>query len=136
MKYKILKLKTIEEDDGKLTVFELNEEIPFEIKRVFSIYEIPSRKINRANHASSNTEFFFQVIKGKVDIMLDDGKNKELLRLDQLNYGLYVPKMVWIKTFNFSSDAVLQVYASTNYKECEYINDYKTFITRKEKLLV
>lgn len=131
MKCKLLSLKTIEENDGKLTVFEGKGVIPFEIKRVFSIYEVSSQDIIRAEHASVNTDFFLQIVRGKVNVELDDGINREVFCLNQLNYGLYVPKMIWMKTFKFSMDAVLQVYASTTYKECIYIDNYTEFIEAK-----
>lgn len=134
MKYKILELKTVEENDGKLTFFESMREIPFDIKRVFSIYAVPSEEIVRANHASINTDFFLQVVAGKVSIKVDDGKRKNDFCLNTLNSGLYIPKMTWMTTHDFSKNAILHVYASTTYDECRYINDYDEYIAYKKGL--
>lgn len=131
MKLEKILFKTVKEKDGKLTFLEGNHHIPFEIKRVFQIYGIPSKEIVRANHASSNTFFVLQVLYGSVDVELDDGKKKHYFNLKILNEGVLVPPMTWMKTMNFSKDAILQVYASKSYQECEYIEDYEEF-KRKE----
>lgn len=127
-----IEFNTVSEEDGKLTFIEGNKHIPFEIKRVFQIYGVPSQDIIRANHASINTSFVLQVLAGKVDIELDNGIDKNAYELDSINEGIFVPPLTWMKTLNFSNDAVLQVYASENYETCKYINNYSEFTKRKQ----
>ena len=123
--------QTAVEDDGCLTFLEVNRDIPFEIKRVFQIYSVPNRRIVRANHASMNTYFVLQAVSGQVDVQLDDGDKICTYALNKVSEGVIVPPLTWMKTMNFSKNAVLQVYASEKYDACKYIDDYKLF---KEKV--
>lgn len=128
MKDYLLKFPTVKENDGKLTFFESNGVVPFEIKRVFSIYDIPSKNIIRANHASINTVFVLQAVIGSLEVELDNGKERECFILNEVSKGLLVPKLTWMKTKNFSKNAVLNVYASESYEVCKYVSDYEEFL--------
>lgn len=131
MKSKLIELNTIVEHDGILSVGEMKRDIPFEIQRVFYIYNVPSKNIVRANHASVNTDFFIHTVVGSVCIELFDGKNTTKFKLDKINKGVYVSKLTWIRVMDFSENAVLQVYANNTYEKCEYIkdiNEYKKYI--------
>lgn len=124
---RIIKFSTVSEDDGSLTYFEENAEIPFTIKRCFYIYSVP-KKMTRANHASTTTSFVLIVVNGKVEIELDNGYEKKMYVLNSKDIGLLVPQLVWIRAKNFSKDAVMFVLASTVYKDCKYITNYTEFI--------
>lgn len=130
MSYKKIFFKNIIEMDGSLTFLESKSDIPFDIKRVFLIYNVPTNEVIRANHASINTCFVLQLISGYVNVELDDGTRKEIFTLANIREGLYVPSMTWMKTTHFSCDAILQVYASETYDDCIYIDDYEEFIGR------
>ena len=127
MHYNIIKFNTFCEEDGKITI--IDENIPFIIKRIFAIYDVPKTNIIRGNHASENSYFLFQAVSGSVCIELIDVKEHITLKLDNPNYGVYVHPMIWIRT-RLSENAILQVYASETYKDCKYINDYSEYLTR------
>lgn len=123
-----IKLKTVEENDGTLTCIEVNKDIPFEIRRIFLIYSVPSLNVIRGEHASENTEFFIQVLKGNVCIKLSDGNKTKIIHMNSMVEGIYVPKMTWIQITGFSTDAIVQVYASLEYEKCKYINSFSEYI--------
>lgn len=128
MKNYLLKFSSVSENDGDLTYFEVMGDIPFEIKRIFSIYNVPNKKITRANHASINTAFVLQAVVGSVEVELDNGFQKECFLLNEIDMGLIIPKLTWMKTKKFSKSAVLNVYASESYENCKYVNDYERFL--------
>lgn len=130
MKVKKIYFNTISEDDGKLIFIEEKKNIPFEIKRVFQIYGVPSTDIVRANHASINTFFVLQAVSGQVSVEFDDGKKKCLYKLNKIEEAVLVPPLIWMKTMFFSKNAILQVYASERYQNCQYIKDYEEFKER------
>lgn len=127
-------LNTIEENDGKLTLIEINKEIPFEVRRIFLIHSVPSVETIRGNHASENTDFFIQAICGTVRLELFDGKKTEIYQLNNLMYGVYVPRMTWVKMYGFSNETIVQVCASKEYKYCKYINDSKEYMKQLKNI--
>ena len=126
MNVRLIDLPFISENDGCLTYFEGNKEIPFEIKRCFYIFDVPTGK-QRADHASVTTDFVLIAVNGSVEVELDDGRIKTEYALKDKLHGLFVPKGTWMKTKSFLDDAVLLVLASTDYKECKYIDNYQEF---------
>lgn len=130
---KLIELPSVSENDGCLTYLEGNNEIPFEIRRCFFIFNVPRDK-HRANHASVTTDFVLIAINGSVKVELNDGHTKSVYDLNDRNRGLFVPKNTWMITRNFSKDAVLLVLANTRYEEAEYINDYTEYMKQREKL--
>lgn len=104
MKNYLLKFSSVSENDGDLTYFEEMGEIPFEIKRIFSIYNVPNKKIARANHASINTAFVLQAVVGSVEVELDNGFQKECFLLNEIDMGLIIPKLTWMKTKKFQKE--------------------------------
>ena len=121
-------LKTIEENDGKLTSIEVNKDIPFEVRRIFLIHSVPSTAVIRGEHASENTEFFILTIRGKAFVKLCDGKQSFTFQLNSMTEGIYVPRMIWIEIYELSEDAIVQVCASLEYEQCKYIYNYSEFI--------
>lgn len=133
MNCKIIYFNTVSENDGNLTFIEEYKNIPFAIKRIFQIYGIPTQNTIRANHASSNTFFVLQIVVGQVSVELDDGTEKYLYKLNKIDQALLVPPLTWMKTMHFSQDAILQVYASESYQNCQYVGDYTEFMERIHK---
>lgn len=127
MMYKILTLKDLGDERGKLVVVEGEKDIPFEIKRVFYIYGSDSTVI-RGQHANLNSEFVLINVAGKSKVKVTNGKDEAIIDLDKPMKGVYLPKMVWKEMYDFSPDSVLLVLANTHYDAKEYIRDYKDYL--------
>lgn len=112
---------------GKLVIVEGNQDIPFEIKRLFYIYG-SDRDVVRGKHANRESEFVLINVSGTSKVMVTDGKNKQIVELTKPRQGVYLPKMVWKEMYDFSPDSVLLVLASTHYDGNEYIRDYNEFL--------
>ena len=125
-KGKILKLPKIEDSRGNLTFIEANKHIPFGIKRVYYLYDVPGGA-SRAGHAHKSIEQFIIAAMGSFDVILDDGFKRKSFHMNRSYSGLYVPPMVWREIDNFSSGSVCLVLASDLFDEQDYIRDYKTF---------
>ena len=126
MKYKKLTFLTKGNERGVLIALEENKNIPFKIKRVYYIFDTKDGVI-RGFHAHKNLEQVLICINGSCEILLDDGKEKSIIKLENRNEGLFIEKMVWREMFNFSADCVLMVLASDYYDEKDYIRDYNDF---------
>ena len=114
------------DDRGQLVALEGMRDIPFDIKRVYYIYDT-IEGVRRGFHAHKQLEQILICIHGSCKILLDDGKEKEVVELSTPNEGLYISNDMWREMFDFSSDAVLMVLASTYYDENDYIRDYESF---------
>lgn len=126
----ILPLSKVHNRAGNITVVEGNENIPFETKRIYYLYDIPSGE-NRGGHAHKDLQQLIVATSGSFDVLLDDGKNKKIIRLDRPNMGLYVVPGIWRELFEFSSGSVCLVLASRKYENEDYIRDYQEFIEYK-----
>jgi hypothetical protein len=111
---------------GNLSFIEENAQIPFQIKRTYWIYDVPGGEI-RGSHAFRETCEFIVALSGSFDLVLHNGKEELKFQLNRSYYGIYVPKMVWRKMENFSTNALALVLASTDYNEADYIRDFETF---------
>lgn len=111
---------------GKLSYIEEDTHLPFKIRRVYWIYDVPGGE-RRGAHAFRNTEEFIIALSGSFDIMLHDGKNEFRYSLNRSYYGLYVPKMTWRILENFSTNSLALVISSTDYEKTEYIRDFEIF---------
>jgi len=125
-KCKILDLPKVADARGNLTFIEENKHIPFLIKRVYYLYDVPGGE-SRGGHAHKGLQQFIIAASGSFDVILDDGFKKKRFHLNRSYYGLYVCPMVWRELDNFSSGSVCLVLASELYDEADYIRDYKTF---------
>lgn len=114
--------------DGVLCVAEQQKNIPFEIKRVFYIYDLHDNGAIRGKHAHREVEQAIFCIKGSFEIQLDDGENKQTIKLEKPNEGLYLGTMLWNVMTKFSDDCILLIFASDFYNESDYIRDYKDFL--------
>jgi hypothetical protein len=125
---KIINLPKISDPTkGNLTFVEENRHIPFDMKRVYYLYDVPGGE-DRGEHAHRELEQFIIAMSGSFDIMLDDGHQKKKFHMNRAHYGLYLCPMIWRRLDNFSSGAVCLVLASDFYKESDYIRKYDDFI--------
>ena len=127
----ILNLKKIFDPRGNLTVIESLKDIPFEIKRIYYIYDVPGGE-SRGAHGHKTLEQIIIAISGSFDVNVDTGKERKTFMLNRAYYGLYLPKMIWRDINNFSSGSVCLVLASDFYKENDYIRDYGEFLKLTE----
>lgn len=112
---------------GNLSFAEEENHIPFKVKRVFWIYDVPGGE-DRGGHAYKNTEEFIIALSGGFDVVLNDGVgNVQTFQLNRSYYGLYVPKMMWRQMTNFSTNSVAMVLASTPFVAEDYVWDYNEF---------
>ncbi len=114
------------DETGSLIALESFKNIPFEIKRVYYIFNT-CKELARGRHAHKNLKQVLICISGRCKIKLDDGKQQETIELNQKNKGLLIGEMIWREMFDFSNDCVLLVLASEYYDEEEYIRDYNEF---------
>lgn len=127
MNYKIIRMQIHGDQRGKLVSLEGNKNVPFEIKRVYYIYDtLPDE--DRGRHAHKNMEQIVIALDGACEFILDDGKTKEKVLLNRPDIGLYIGKNMWREMKNFSYGCKLMVLASDYYDEEEYIRDYDEFL--------
>lgn len=117
---------------GNLTAIENNITIPFEIKRVYYLYDIPGGE-GRGGHAHKKLEQLIVAASGAFDILLDDGTNKKIVRLDRPYIGLHIVPGIWRELLNFSSGAVCVVTASEVFDEEDYIRNINNFISYRRR---
>lgn len=125
--YKILEFGDLGDERGKLVVVEGNQDIPFDIKRVFYMYGSDNEVI-RGQHANRNSEFVLINVSGTSKVRVDNGFEEDIIELNRPRMGLYLPTMLWKDMYEFSEDSVLLVLANTHYDSGEYIRDYDEFL--------
>ncbi len=123
---RIVTLPKISDPRGNLTYVEENNHVPFDIKRVYYLYDVPGGE-GRGGHAHHDLEQLIIAVSGSFDIILDDGNMRHRFHLNRSYFGLYVPKMIWREMDNFSSASVCLVLASKLYDEADYIRNYEDF---------
>lgn len=111
---------------GNLTFIEGTRTIPFEIKRVYYLYDVPGGA-HRGGHGHRALHQVLIAMSGSFDIVLDDGHRQRRVHLNRSYYGLYIPPMTWREMDNFSSGSVCMVLASEYYDESDYFRDYEEF---------
>lgn len=126
-KCRIIELPKIHEPRGNLTFVEGGRHIPFDIKRVYYLYDVPGGA-ERGGHAHKGLHQLILAMSGSFDIHLDDGYSKKTFHMNRSYYGLYVCPMIWREIDNFSSGAVCMVLASNYYEESDYYRDYNEFL--------
>ena len=115
------------DDRGQLIALEEYSDIPFEIKRVYYMYDT-KEGVHRGFHAHKNLQQILVCIHGSCKVLMDNGREKKVVPLEKPYEGLYIPNDIWREMYDFSPDAVLVVFASDYYKEEDYIRDYDTFL--------
>lgn len=115
------------DERGQLVALEQNIDIPFEINRVYYMYDT-KEGVRRGYHSHNTLHQILVCIHGRCKILLDDGEKKEVVCLEKPYEGLYIPPKIWHEMYDFSDDAVLLVLASEIYKEDDYVRKYEEFL--------
>lgn len=126
MNAEIINLPKIEDPRGNLTFIEENNHIPFDIKRVYWIYDVPGGEV-RGGHAYKKNKEFIIALSGSFDVIINDGKRKKKFSLNRSYYGLYVPNILWRSVENFSTNSLCLVLASEKYNKNDYIRNLDEF---------
>jgi RimJ/RimL family protein N-acetyltransferase len=121
-----LYLPQVGDRDGHITAINNNIELPFAVKRIFYLYDIPGGE-SRGAHAHKECHQFLIATSGSFEVLLDDGKTKRQVLLNRPNLGLHIPPGIWASEINFSSGSICLVLASHEYSEDDYIRDYEEF---------
>lgn len=128
-KFELFNFEILGDDRGSLIALEENYNAPFEIKRVYYIFDT-KKDVSRGFHAHINLKQIAIAVKGSCKFILDDGEQKEQIILDNPKKGLYIEGLIWREIKDFSRDCVLVVLASEYYDESDYVRDYNDFIKR------
>lgn len=128
---RIIDLPKFLDPRGNLSFAEQNNQIPFEIKRTYWIYDVPGGE-NRGGHAFRETEEFIIALSGAFDVIVDDGNEKKIFTLNRSYYGLYIPKGMWREMVNFSTNSLALEFASTVYDETDYVRDHDEYLKLKD----
>jgi hypothetical protein len=126
----VIEIPRISAGNGHISVVQGIDNLPFEIRRVFYLYDIPGGE-DRGAHAHKQCHQFLIAASGAFEVMLDDGKNKRTVRLDRPYYGLHIPPGLWAAEQAFSSGAICLVMTSHLYTAEDYIRDYEEYLKRK-----
>jgi UDP-2-acetamido-3-amino-2,3-dideoxy-glucuronate N-acetyltransferase len=125
---RLQRMPLIKDLRGALSFGEVGKHLPFEAKRMFVIFDVPSKDV-RGEHAHRELHQFLVCVKGSCAVMLDDGRARDEVMLDTPTIGLHIPPMIWGVQYKYSQDAVLLVLASDIYKAEDYIRDYDEFVS-------
>lgn len=127
---RLISLPKIADPRGNLTFVESGSQIPFDIERVYYLYDVPGGA-ERGGHAHRALHQLIIAMSGSFDVILDDGMQKSRIHLNRSYYGLYVTPMIWRELDNFSSGSVCLVLASTRYDESDYYRDHAEFVNAR-----
>jgi hypothetical protein len=123
---RMINLPKIHDSRGNLTFVEGSSHIPFDIERIYYLYDVPGGA-ERGGHAHKGLQQLIIAMSGSFDVVIDDGKDKKRIHLNRSYNGLYVCPMIWRELDNFSSGSVCMVLASNRYDEDDYYRDYAEF---------
>jgi hypothetical protein len=127
----VIDVSKVHNEAGNITVAENLKNIPFEVKRVYYLYDIPGGEA-RGGHAHYELEQYIVAASGSFDVILSDGQNRKIVTLNRPNFALHVVPGLWRELDNFSSGSVCLVLASLKYDESDYIRDYTEFLKMKK----
>ena len=130
---KIIDLPKIQDPRGNLTFLQYPDHLPFEVKRVFWIYDVPGGEV-RGGHAFKKQEEFIVAISGSFDVVIDDGEKKEVFHLNRSYKGLHIPAGKWRSMENFSTNSLALILASTEFDENDYIRSYDDYLQYKPQV--
>ena len=125
----LIQIPTVEDLRGNLA-FVQNDILPFELKRVYYLFDVPSTAF-RGGHSHVNQHEILIALSGSFEVLINDGKEKKSYLLNKPNIGLHIPTVIWRELENFSSGAVCLVLASDVFEESDYIRDYNEFLKTK-----
>jgi hypothetical protein len=129
----IITLPKIHNRAGNITVVQNSQTLPFDVKRIFYLYDIPGGE-SRGAHAHIECHQFLISASGSFEVLLDDGKTKRQIQLNRADIGLHIPPGIWASEINFSSGSICLVFASHVYNESDYIRDYTEFLKKKQSI--
>jgi len=127
---KLITIDQIGDRRGHISVVENNKEVPFEVKRIYYLYDVPSGE-ERGGHAHKDLKQLIIAVSGSFDVIVGDGETEKTFSLNRPNKGLYFTSGLWRKINNFSSGAICLVLASHKYDEKDYIRNYNEFLSYK-----
>lgn len=123
---KIIELPKITDPRGNLSFFESDVHIPFEIKRTYWIYDVPGGE-KRGGHAFKRSQEFIVALSGSFDVLLNDGSQEFKYSLNRSYFGLYVPKLLWRRLENFSTNSLALIVSDIHYEKEDYIRNFDEF---------
>jgi hypothetical protein len=124
---RLMQLPKNQSNAGSISVFENSTILPFDVERVFYIYDIPGG-VDRGAHAHKECHQFLIAASGSFEVEIDDGKNKTTVRLSHPDLGLHIPPGIWAAEKDFSSGAICLVMTSLKYDEADYLRDYNSYL--------
>ncbi len=128
----VFELPKIQNRSGNLTALNNLTDIPFEVRRIYYLYDIPGGEV-RGGHAHRSLEQLIIAASGSFDVLIDDGRNRKVVHLNRSYYGLHILPGIWRELVNFSSGSICLVLASARYDEHDYVRDYSEFIKSKKQ---
>ncbi len=126
MDLKLISLPKILDPRGNLSFIEEDTHLPFKIRRVYWIYDVPGGE-HRGGHAFRETDEIIVALSGSFDVVLHDGEKEHRFSLNRSYYGVLIPKMIWRMLENFSTNSLALIIASTDFSEKDYIRDFNDF---------
>ncbi|HZK07428.1 MAG TPA: FdtA/QdtA family cupin domain-containing protein [Bacteroidales bacterium] len=129
----VIPLPKIDKEDGNITIIENEIHLPFNIQRVYYLYDLPGGS-GRGGHAHKTLHQLIVAVSGSFSVLLDDGVNKKVVTLNRPDYGMLLMPGIWRELFEFSSGAICLVAASDKFDESDYIRNYEDFLQYKSKL--
>ena len=129
---RLIELPKISDPRGNLTFIESNKQIPFDIQRVYYLYDVPGGA-ERGGHAHKELEQLIIASAGSFDVVLNDGQQEKRFHLNRPYFGLYICPYIWRELDNFSSGSVCTVLASRPYEEDDYFREYQDYVLAKSK---
>ena len=127
----LLHLKQIGDRNGHITAINNHVEIPFNVKRIFYLYDIPGGE-SRGAHAHKECHQFLVASSGRFEVLLDDGSTKRQVLINRPDLGLHIPPGIWASEINFSSGSICLVLASHEYDDNDYIRDFNEYLAYKK----
>ena len=124
---RLIDLPKVPDYRGNLSFIEEENHIPFKIQRTYWIYDVPGGEI-RGGHAFKEQQELIVALSGSIDVLVDDGKQKQIFSLNRSYFGLFLPEGLWRQMQNFSTNSLALVLSSTRYHEGDYIHDYGEFL--------
>ena len=124
---RMIQLPKIPDVRGNLSFIEAGRPVPFVIKRIYWIYDVPGGEA-RGGHAYKTLQEFVVALSGSFDVVVDDGKKRAIVHLNRSYQGLYIPNMIWRDIENFSTNSVCMILASQRYSADDYLRNYQTFL--------
>lgn len=123
----LIELPKIKDPRGNLSFFENNEQIPFEIKRTYWIYDVPGGE-TRGGHAFKEQQEFIVALSGSFEVVVNDGQKEQIFLLNRSYTGLYIPDKMWRQMRNFSTNSLALIVSDKPYDSKDYIRDFKEFV--------